>query len=112
MSCVSDTSTNKQWSKGCARKDSRGAVVWESADTRIVVHFADLIHSDGVNASAYKGRELKETVLVSHAEQEVLISTQLIGAIGKPPVDSADQKLRNAGLFIAHGCAPASQKED
>ena len=112
MACVSDTSADEQWPKGSARKNSGRTIVWKCADARIVVHFAYLIHPDGVNASAYKGREFKEAVLVSHTEEKVLISAQLIRAISKPPVDSADQKLRNARLLIAHGCASARQKED
>lgn len=112
MSGVSHTSADEYRPKGGADNNTTGTVVGKFAHAWSIVHFADLIHYCCVDPAAHERRQGYQTVHVTRSEEEVLISTHLIGSIGKKTGYSAEVILRNSGLLVAHGRPTLSHQKE
>ena len=111
MACVSDASPDEQRTKERLCNHPGRPVSGKSAHVRRVKHFTDLKKCDGVNALADERRQSERIVQLSSAEEIVLISSQLVLAVCKPPGCRSKKVLWNAGCVDAQSGPGLSEHE-
>jgi hypothetical protein len=97
MACVSDAPPDEQRPKERLCNHPGRSVSGKSAHVRRIKHFPDLEKRDGINSLADKRWKSEQIVQVSRAEEIVLISSQLVLAVRKPPGCRSKKVLWNAG---------------
>src|SRR5258708_4062602 len=112
MACVSDASPDEQRPKERLCNHPGRPVSGKSAHVRRIKHFPDLEKCDGVNSLADKRRQSEKIVQVSSAQEIVLISSQLVLAVGKPSGCRSKKVLWNAGGVGAQSGPGLSEQED
>ncbi len=112
MAGVADAAANQDGTKCSLGQKSQSAITRKARSGRIAVHLADFACAIDVDLFADKGRKREDFVKIANAAEEVLVSKQLVEAIGTQMAGATEEKLGCTGAIRAEGGTSACNQEN
>lgn len=107
MPCVTDAASQKQRPDNRFRQNSRSEIIRASTFVGSVTHLAEFIGADRIQSSPNERRQRQQITQVANAKVMLLVSKELIGAVGAETARAAEIKLRHADVHRAETGAPS-----